>query len=80
MCRVVQGEGTFGRARSHAAATHRQRTQVQSGHQRASGQGQMNTPVFITDRGNSVACAMVCTVFSGLQVAPEYKPHPPIFA
>jgi len=20
------------------------------------------------------------TVFSGLQVAPEYKPHPPIFA
>jgi len=22
----------------------------------------------------------MCTVFSGLQVAPEYKPHPPIFA
>jgi len=64
VCCVVQGEGTFGRAGSHAAATHRQRAQVQSGHQRASGQGQMTTPVFITDRGNSVACAMVCASVS----------------
>jgi len=24
--------------------------------------------------------SILFTVFSGLQVAPEYKPHPPIFA
>jgi len=30
--------------------------------------------------GGSHAVQAKPTVFSGLQVAPEYKPHPPIFA